>query len=131
MPGLDRVLNFSFAHFYLRREDNSIPPEEEYWRKVVEQLYVHMPHLKTVNHISPLPQTRAFCEYALAPLPGNVKVESFGREGDALSNKPWTDWKASIVKALEKCEHRPEICGWKLTSEFIVPDGLSLLFDNS
>jgi hypothetical protein len=87
-----------------------------------------MPHLKTLNHISPLPQNRAFCEYALSPLPGDVKVNWNGRDRDAMY-KPLTDWKGSIMKALERCEHRPEIYGWKLTSELIVPEGFSSLFD--
>jgi len=89
-----------------------------------------MPHLKTLNHISPLPHNRAFCEYALSPLPGDVKVKWGRTETDAMY-KPWADWKGSVMKALERCEHRPEIYGWKLTSELIVPEGFSLLFDTS
>ena len=109
IPGLDRVLNLSFGPFNLEGE------WEEYWRKVVKNLYTHMPNLKTLNHISPPVRSQSVGKPVLSPLPGDVRVDYFGPPSDALRDKPWTDWEISITNALKGSEHRPEICGWRLT----------------
>jgi hypothetical protein len=121
MPGLDRVLNFGFewASFFEYDPNKSIVPARRYWRTVVENLYVQMPHLKTLNHISPVPIGKLHREFGLIPLRERSRVSWQGTDdedekGGAFVAARWRDVKPFIEKALQESERRPEILGWGL-----------------
>ncbi|KAJ4122681.1 hypothetical protein NW768_010118 [Fusarium equiseti] len=121
MPDSDKVLNvgFEWASFFEYDPDQSIVPARRYWRRVVECLYVQMPHLKTLNHISPVPVGKPQCEYRLTPLPGDTTVlwqgtNEEGKNGGAFVAAQWRDVTSFIEKTLEESERSPEILGWKL-----------------
>ncbi|CAG7555938.1 unnamed protein product [Fusarium equiseti] len=137
MPGLDRVVNlgFEWASFFEYDPDESIIPAKRYWRTVVECLYVQMPRLKTLNHISPVPFGKPRCEYGLTPLSGDTTVSWQGiddedENGGAFVVGKWRDVKGFIEKTLEESEHRPEILGWKLYTSSIGQDIYSVIFEN-
>ena len=136
MPGLDRILNVGVGWSAFFEDDNnaSLYTGKEYWREVTECLYLHMPHLKTINHIFPEPTDWPHYEYGLKPLRGDARVPWLGTQyydiddEDPVMFAKWRVVKGYVENALEESERRPELLGWELYATSIGPEAFSYIF---
>lgn len=137
VPGLGRVINigFEWASFFEYDPAKSIVPARRYWRTVVENLYVQMPHLKTLNHISPVPIGKLHKGFGLTTLSTRSRVswqgtDDEGKNGGAFVAVRWGDVKDFMDKALKESERRPEILGLALDTSSIGPEAFYSIFEN-
>lgn len=116
IPGLDRAINVGFRSSQLFCLAKPVP-HNECWRRAIKRLYIHMPLLKTFNHITlDRPEMRQR-ELAIEPLSENDIIRWGEWQNDTTFKLTFPSWilvKGWVEDALDGSDYQPKILGWKL-----------------